>query len=188
MPVTERVVGQQALDRVTAELGSLVGDARVNFDQIDVTCTPGNLVEVVAKLREAAGIEARFFTFLSAVDRTAFGGEERPDTERGTPLEVLVHLYSPDHATHINIHVPVDQADPRCPSITSVFGGALWAERECAEMFGIDFTDHPNLTNLYLPEDFEGNPLRKAFKLPTRMVKPWPGAKDPEEAAGGGRG
>jgi NADH:ubiquinone oxidoreductase subunit C len=165
VPVTDRVVGQQALDRVTSELGSLVSDARINFDQIDVTCTPDNLVEVVGKLRQAPGIEARFFTFLSAVDRTAFGGEERPDEERGTPLEVLVHLYSPDHATHINIHV-----------------------RECAEMFGIEFTGHPNLTNLYLPEDFEGNPLRKAFKLPTRMVKPWPGAKDPEEAAGGGRG
>jgi NADH:ubiquinone oxidoreductase subunit C len=188
VPVVERVVGQEALDRVTGALGSLVTEARLNFEQVDVVCAPSNVVEVVGKLREAKGIEARFFTFLSAVDRTAFGGEERPDAERGTPLEVLIHLYSPDHTTHINVHVPVDANDPRCPSITGVFGGALWAERECAEMFGIVFEGHPNLTNLYLPEDFEGHPLRRAFKLPTRMVKPWPGAKDPEEAAGGGRG
>ena len=47
-------------------------------------------------------------------------------------------------------------------------------------MFGIDFKGHPNLANLYLPEPFEGNPLRKAFPLLTREVKPWPGTVDVE--------
>lgn len=188
MPVLDRSVGETALERVTGALGDLVSDAKLNYDQVDLQCQPSNLVEVVTRLKETSGIECRFFTFLSAVDRTAFGGDEKPDEERGNPLEVLIHLYSPDHATHVNIHVPVDPANPTCPSITSVFGGAQWAERETHEMFGIHFEGHPNLTNLYLPEDFEGNPLRRSFKLPTRMVKPWPGAKDPEEAAGGGRG
>jgi NADH:ubiquinone oxidoreductase subunit C len=55
-------------------------------------------------------------------------------------------------------------------------------------MFGIDFEGHPRLVNLYLTEDFEGNPGLKSFKLPARTtVKDWPGAKDPEEAAAGGR-
>jgi NADH:ubiquinone oxidoreductase subunit C len=55
-------------------------------------------------------------------------------------------------------------------------------------MFGIHFTDHPNLTTLYLSEDFEGHPMLKSFKLPARsFVKDWPGAKDPDEAAAGGR-
>jgi NADH-quinone oxidoreductase subunit C len=54
-------------------------------------------------------------------------------------------------------------------------------------MFGIDFEGHPGLINLYLPEDFDGHPGLRSFKLPSRFVKDWPGAKDPEEAAGGGR-
>lgn len=188
MPVIEAITGEVAVERVSDALGDLAMDVKANFDQVDVACAPDNVVEVVTKLRDAEGIECRFFTFLSAVDRSTFGGDEKPDEERGNLLEVLIHLYSPDHATHVNVHVPVDPAAPRCPSITAIFGGAIWAERETAEMFGIHFDGHPNLVNLYLPEDFEGTPLLKTFKLPTRMVKPWPGAKDPGEAAGGGRG
>ena len=86
------------------------------------------------------------------------------------------------------MHVPVDAESPHCPSITDLYRGAEWHEREAHEMFGVHFEGHPGLTNLFLPEDFEGHPLRKSFKLPSRSVKPWPGAKDPEEASAGGRG
>jgi NADH-quinone oxidoreductase subunit C len=47
-------------------------------------------------------------------------------------------------------------------------------------MFGIDFSGHPNLSALYLPDAFEGNPLRKSFPLLSREVKPWPGKVDVE--------
>jgi NADH:ubiquinone oxidoreductase subunit C len=188
MPVVERVSGEAALERVRDALGGLASEVTLNYEQVDIVCDPANVVEAVTKLRDAKGLECKFFTFLSGVDRSTFGGDEKADEDRGRPLEVLIHLYSPDHTTHVNIHVPVDEAAPRCPSVTDVFGGALWAERETHEMFGIFFEGHPHLVNLYLPEDFEGTPLRKSFKLPSRLVKQWPGAKDPEEAAGGGRG
>ncbi|MGI8407254.1 MAG: NADH-quinone oxidoreductase subunit C [Actinomycetota bacterium] len=184
MGVLERVYGDSALDRVKAELGDRVIEARTNFDQVDLVVAPEFLVEVVTRLRDAEGIACRFFTFLSGVDRTLYGDEEhRPEK----PYEVLIHLYSPDYALHVNIHVPMAADDLVCPSISGVFGGALWHERECHEMFGFDFPGHPGLVNLYLPEDFEGHPLRKDFHLATRVVKPWPGAKDPDEAAGGKR-
>jgi NADH:ubiquinone oxidoreductase subunit C len=55
-------------------------------------------------------------------------------------------------------------------------------------MYGIDFEGHPRLVGLYLPEDFDGHPGLRSFKLPSRsLVKEWPGAKDPDEAAAGGR-
>jgi NADH-quinone oxidoreductase subunit C len=82
--------------------------------------------------------------------------------------------------------VPVDPEYPVCPSITSLYPGANWHERETYEMFGVVFEGHPRLVHLYLPEDFEGRPLLKSFRLSTRVVKDWPGAKDPEEAAAGG--
>lgn len=182
MPVIERVAPQDALAQVQELLGEGVAEARVNFDQLDLTCSPDRLVEVTAALRDGP-LRLRFFTFLSAVDRSELGG-----TEEDGGLEVLIHLYSQEAGLHANVHVPLDRSDPRCPSITSLFGGANWHERETREMFGIEFDGHPLLVGLYLPEDFEGHPGLRSFKLPARsQVKEWPGAKDPDEAAAGGR-
>lgn len=167
------------------EFGSRIKDLRINHGHLDLIVEPRDLVELVSFLRDAPGFSMRFFTFLSGVDRSEFGPDDAE--EKPHPLEVLIHLYSPENVLHATIHVPVDPEHPMCPSISDVFGGALWAERETHEMFGIHFEGHPRLVNLYLPEDFEGRPLLKSFKLPTRMVKDWPGAKDPEEAAAGGR-
>ena len=64
---------------------------------------------------------------------------------------------------------------------TKVYAGADWHEREAHEMFGIDFTGHPALRNMYLPTGFEGHPLRKDFPLLARHVKPWPGIVDVEQ-------
>ena len=179
-PVLERVSPEEALTRVQAALGDRVSDVKVNHGSVDCTCSPEHFVEVAQILRDADGIRCRFFTFLSGVDRS-----EVADNPGG--LEVLLHVYSPENALHVTVHVPVDADDPHCPTITGVYRGALWQERECHEMYGVDFDGHPKLVNLYLPEDFDGRPGLRSFKLPGRVVKEWPGAKDPEEAAAGGR-
>jgi len=82
--------------------------------------------------------------------------------------------------------------DTTIDSWVPVFAGADWHEREAWEMFGITFTDHPGLRHMYLPGDFQGNPMRKDYPLISRMVKPWPGIVDVEpmpsddsDAAGG---
>ena len=182
MAVTERVQGEEAVTRVRDALGSLATEVRQNAEQVDLSTTPESYVEVMTKLRDAEGIRCRFFTFLSAIDWSEYPVEEGEETRE---LELLVHVYSPEHTTHVTVRVPL-AFGASCPSITGVYGGAIWHERECHEMFGIEFEGHPRLVGLYLPEDFEGHPGLKSFKLPTRtLVKPWPGAKDPEEAAGG---
>ena len=184
---------EEALARVRQALGDRADRIDLNFGQVDLTCRPDQLVPVMTALAETPGLECRFLTFLSGVDWSEFGGAVEGQKEGGddenakSGLEVLVHVYSPDYVVHCNVHVPVDPTNPVCPSITSVFPGAIWHERETHEMFGIDFEGHPRLVNLYLPEDFEGRPLLKSFRLSTRVVKDWPGAKDPEEAAAGGR-
>ncbi len=174
------------MKRVEAALGGMVRDLKLNFDQVDLSCEPSELRAVMAALRDTPGIACKFFTFLSAVDRFEFG-HEKGNEEAAGGLETLVHVYSPEHALHVNVHVPMDGDNPRCPTISDIYRGALWHERETHEMFGIVFEGHPRLVRLYLPEDFEGHPLLKSFHLPTRRIKEWPGAKDPEEAAAGGR-
>ncbi len=185
----QSIGSDEALARVRQALGDSARRIDLNFGQVDLTCEPAQLVPVVTALAETPGLECRFLTFLSAIDWSEFGGAEegKGEEDAKSGLEVLVHVYSPDFVVHVNVHVPVDGEHPECPSITSVYPGAIWHERETHEMFGVHFDGHPRLVNLYLSEDFEGHPLLKSFRLTTRAVKDWPGAKDPEEAAAGGR-
>jgi NADH-quinone oxidoreductase subunit C len=70
----------------------------------------------------------------------------------------------------------------RVATITDLWAGAAWHERETFEMFGVVFDGHPNLAPLLLPDGFEGHPLRKDFVLASRVAKTWPGAKEPGES------
>ena len=173
--LSERVEPEEYRSRVSSKLGGVTSDLEIRFGQIWATAERENLVEVVRTLKEDPELACDYFTFLSAIDWQ----------EKG--FEVLVVLYSTVHLCTVRIKVPVSKADARVPSITGVFRGADWHERECAEMFGIHFDGHPNLVKLYLPPDFEGHPLLKSFRLASRTYKPWPGAKDPGERETGGR-
>ena len=83
----------------------------------------------------------------------------------------------------VTLSTTLSKDSPSIASLVDVFAGANWHEREAYEMFGIDFEGHPNLIHLYLPDAFQGNPLRKSFPLLSREVKPWPGTVDVEAHA-----
>jgi NADH-quinone oxidoreductase subunit C len=103
-----------------------------------------------------------------------------------TRFQVLCRLYDVDRKIGITLKADLDDTTPSVESVTSVFRGAEWHERETWEMFGFDFAGHPGLRHLYLPTEFEGFPLRKDFPLLARAVKPWPGLVDKEPIPGEG--
>ena len=121
-----------------------------------------------------------FFDWLSAVDRTY--------DEAAPGFDVTAHLLdvsTPGALRGILLVTRVLDGDP-VDSVTGVFAGAAWHERETFEMFGIDlagFDDGSGLPirPLLLPDGFEGTPLRKSFQLAARASKPWPGGKEPGE-------
>ncbi len=116
--------------------------------------------------------------------------EEAPDTgftrgvtggeTRFQAFARVSHVGDPGDFWGLTIKADIPDDTLAIDTWTNAYAGADWHEREAWEMFGIRFTGHPGLRNIYLPTDFEGNPMRKDFPLLARMVKPWPGIVDVE--------
>lgn len=85
----------------------------------------------------------------------------RPDQR----YEVVYILYSISRKAYLRLKVRAEEERPEVPTVTGVWPGANWHEREVYDMFGIVFTGHPDLRRLYMPEEFEYHPLRKDFPL-----------------------
>jgi NADH-quinone oxidoreductase subunit C len=80
-------------------------------------------------------------------------------------FEIVYNLWSTAHRRYVRLKVMVDEADPVVPTVTGVWPGANWYERETFDMFGVKFAGHPDLRRMYMPEEFEYHPLRKDFPL-----------------------
>jgi len=141
----------------------------VAHGEVSVWVAPAKWKEVARHLRDCGHCHFDLCTFLSAVDMEAEG------------FEVVLHMYSVRRQHHVNVKTLVPRDTPTLPTLSDVWAGANWCERETWELFGIDFEGHPNLVKLLLPVEFEGFPLRKDFKLMSREAKEWPGLKEPEE-------
>ncbi|MDJ0962062.1 MAG: NADH-quinone oxidoreductase subunit C [Acidimicrobiia bacterium] len=84
---------------------------------------------------------------------------------RAPRFEVVTHLVDTERPARLRIRVGAEAADPSVPTITGVFAGANFYEREAYDMFGIDFPGHPDLTRILMPDDWEGHPLRKDYAV-----------------------
>jgi len=84
-----------------------------------------------------------------------------PDDE--LRFEIVDHFFSTRHHHRIRLKFRVDEDAPELPSITPLYGSANWMEREAWDMFGVRFSDHPDLRRILLYEEFEGHPLRKDY-------------------------
>ena len=171
-------------DAFAAEIAELVGATSWsdNFGVARVVVDREGWVAAAAKVRDHG---MPLFSWLSAIDWAK-------DVEVGEPVaspddleerfEVICRLSSVRTAASVHLVTTVPKDDARVPSLTGEFAGAEWHEREAAEMFGIEFPGNPGSgRHLYLPDEFEGNPLLKSYPLLSREVKPWPGTVDVED-------
>jgi NADH-quinone oxidoreductase subunit C len=154
--------------RLQARFGQDVLESSDALDQAVVRVTPDRYREVIQTLRDDDEFACDFLDFVGGVDR----GEDG--------FDVVVQLYSTARRHQVRVKIAAGREDPHAPSISDLYPGANWHERETWELFGIQFEGHPQLVKLLLPEQFEGHPLRKDFPLTTRVAKPWPGEEKAE--------
>ncbi|MGH9270334.1 MAG: NADH-quinone oxidoreductase subunit C [Ilumatobacteraceae bacterium] len=100
---------------------------------------------------------------LTAADYLAHPGRPLPDGIDAERFEVVVNLLDLAAGRRIRVRVQVPAAEPTLPTLFDLHPGTEAMEREVYDMFGIEFADHPDLTRILMPEDWEGHPLRKDY-------------------------
>ena len=110
---------------------------------------------IAARCRDDGGLQFNLLTDATCVDR--FPLEPR--------FELNYHLVSIPKRLKVRLRVKLSGDDPVVDSLVPVWPGANWLEREIFDLFGIQFTGHPDLRRILLPEDWEGYPLRKDYPV-----------------------
>jgi NADH-quinone oxidoreductase subunit C len=193
-------VTDEVREALLAELADELGDGLVGShirpgEDVWVRVTRDAWVAAGFAIRDRLGFRA--FEFLSAIDwlPSPFGKNEDSPTDAppepvtdivtgyaggDTRFQVFARALSFTRRMGLTVKVDLPNDDLSLATWLPVYAGVNWHEREAHEMFGIGFVGHPHLASLYLPGEFEGNPLRKDFPLLARHVKPWPGLVDVE--------
>jgi NADH-quinone oxidoreductase subunit C len=150
--------------RLEARFGErLAGPIHQRHDQTEIRIGPGDVPDVMRTLHDDAAFAFIVLADLSGVDT-------------GTHMQVVYHLWSDTTQDWLRVIADgLSRDDPRVPSITFLWGGAEWMEREAYDMFGITLEGNRDLRRIYMPPDYQAFPLRKDFFLPDDAARS-PGA------------
>lgn len=139
---------------VAAASGETIDSWTIDRGELTITVAANQIVPFLRLLRD----DARF-GFVSLID---ICGVDWPGRERR--FDVVYHLLSPRQNARVRVKVMTDETTP-IPSVTPVFAGAEWFEREVYDLYGVLFTGHPDLRRILTDYGFDGHPLRKDFPL-----------------------
>lgn len=139
-------------DEILGALGDTAGASVIDRGELTLTVQASAIVRVLTYLRDDTNCLFKMLVDVCGVDYP----------EREKRFEVVYHLLSVRQNQRIRVKLATDEATP-VPSVYGVFRSALWFEREAWDLFGIFFSDHPDLRRLLTDYGFDGHPLRKDF-------------------------
>ncbi len=148
------------LKEILEKLKDFILEYRENIDMPVIIVKREHLLDAIRILYED-------FNFKMLCDLTAVDWLNKKEKR----FEVVYHLRNLDENKRIRVKIQVDENE-EVDSITSIYKGANWLEREVYDMFGITFKNHPNLERILLWDEFPGHPLRKDFFIRTQVPLP----------------
>ena len=180
------------IESVTNRFPAAVSASHAYRGDQTVVLLPEFLLEIARFLKEDPALQMNLLVDVTAVDYSTFGKSPapaffassgvavRPSTQipdedpwPGPPAKarfaVVYHFYSMTHKHRLRLVVPVKESPAEVDSLTPLWSGADWLEREVWDMYGIRFSGHPNLKRILMYEEFEGYPLRKDYPVNKRQ-------------------
>jgi NADH-quinone oxidoreductase subunit C len=164
-------------DEIIAALEQQFGE-RIRSKKLDaldpyVVVEPSDLLAVCRFLRDDPRLRFEMLLCISGVDYLEPDAKKAPKAGFEPHLEVVYHLQSFTHRHRFVLKLILPRWKdnkpgelPEVPSVTSLWGGADWHEREVYDLSGVWFTGHPELRRILLAEDWVGHPLRKDYEYP----------------------
>jgi NADH-quinone oxidoreductase subunit C len=156
-PITdvEQLKNHPAIARLLAWNPQVVEGVNFDRDEMTIYVERSAIREACVLLKEDPACPFNFFSDLTCVDW--YPSEPR--------FEVVYHLLSIPNKERVRLKVKLNSSSLAVESITSIWPGANYFEREVFDLFGIRFTGHPYLRRILMPEDWEGHPLRKDYPV-----------------------
>ncbi len=148
------------LERLRRKFGDAILDTHSQHGNDTALVEPTKLSQIAEFLRDDRELQFDLPIDCTAVDYLG---------KRDVRFEVVYHLCSTKRRHRLRLKVQVTEADPSCPSLTAVWPGMNWHEREAWDLYGIRFTGHPNLKRVLMYEEFVGHPLRKDYPIDRRQ-------------------
>jgi NADH-quinone oxidoreductase subunit C len=156
--------------RLEARFGDvLTGPVRQRHDETELRIAPKDVLDVLRTLYDEPAFRFQMLCDLAGVDT-------------GKDMQVVYHLWSETTGDWLRVITDgLSREDPRAPSVTFLWKGAEWMEREAYDMFGITFEGNRDLRRIYMPPDYTSFPLRKDFLLPDDAARSPGGGVRPME-------
>ncbi len=152
------------VESLKAALPDAVRDTKIFRDETTIVVDPQNIVDVMQYLRDTPGLVYNFLSDISAVDYY-------PDYNRPERFGVSYHIYSMLYNRRLRVKVYLPEENPAVHTVTNIWPGANWLEREIYDMMGVNIKGHPDLRRLLMPDDWDGHPHRRDYPLGKETVQ-----------------
>ena len=151
------MTSEEIVEKIKTDQGKAIHSSEVNLGDSVLFVGAERIHDIAEYLKNDPDLN---FDYLSNI-----AGADYLNEEREPRFEVVYELHSIEKNHSIRIRVGLDEEDPTLPTVSDLWKGALYPERELFDMFGFNVEGHPNLSRLIMPEEWEGNPLRKDYPL-----------------------
>ena len=151
--LTAPLAEHEAVRDLAANMPDAIVEGNDNLGEITLVIDPAQIVAVCRYLKDTGK-----FIRLSGLTAT----DQHPTDPR---FEIVYHLHSFERNLRLRLKCRVSESSAEIDSVTGVWRSANWHEREVFDMFGVKFRNHPDMTRILMPDDWEGHPLRKDYPV-----------------------